>query len=127
MSLSNLSKASVYFKKKDTYFSSIRCNANEKYNFMMSFDSEPIKSVTMYMDYLIKLFYDCSLIEMQLNNKQLEVVTKALGLYSQHRAYEFTRAVHMVIDEDNFLTITFETVKRMMKFEDICRDLGYIK
>ena len=127
MRLSNLAKASIYFNKKDTYFSSARCNSPEKYDFIMSFDSDPIKSVTMYMDYLIKLFYDCSLIEMQLNNKQLEVVTSALGLHHSHRAYEFTRVVHMVIDEDTFLSISFETVKRMMKFEDICRDLGYIK
>ena len=43
---------SQYFGFKNYYFGSMQCNAKDKYDFVMSFDDDKIKSVKLYVEYV---------------------------------------------------------------------------
>ena len=121
----NKEKIGEYYGYKGAYLASCYTNSREKYDFLSSFDDYLFISLLKYKEFLINLFYKASMIEIDIDKKDVESILSLMNVNSTHRYYEFSSLLNCVIDEDNFLTINMRTVKKVMRFIYLSNELGF--
>lgn len=116
----------AYFGYKRNYFSTLIYISKGKWELMTAFDDRYLfASLLKYKNFLINLFYEASLIEMDMDKKEVEDVLSMIGAKSIHRYREFVILLNSVINEENFMTIQYPAIVKVLKFIAICNELGY--
>jgi len=119
---------SVHLGKAQAYLSVVRNNSKEKYLRMLSFDKKnKYNSIMLYRDYVIDLFCRASYMEQDISIKEMRMILDVLG-YSRRPSTQnnFRTKLNMIIDEDNFMTISYGLVQKVEKFIELGETNGKV-
>jgi hypothetical protein len=119
---------SVHLGKAQAYLSVVRNNSKEKYLRMLSFDRKnKYNSIMLYRDYVIDLFCRASYLEQEINIKEMRMILDVLG-YSRRPSTQnnFRTKLNMIIDEDNFMTVSYGLIQKVEKFIELGETNGKV-
>jgi len=119
---------SLYLGKAQAYLSVVRNNSKEKYLRMLSFDKRnKYNSIILYRDYVMNLFYKASYLEQEISIKEMRMILDVLG-YSRRPSTQnnFRTRLNMVVDEDNFMSISYSFIQKVEKFIELKETNGKI-
>lgn len=120
-----IEEASKYFGKTHSYFGAMKVSNKDRYDLVSSFDNSLVISTIKYKEWLINLFKEASMIDLELTRNEMFEVLSLLGYKYKQKVYEFSVMLHCSIDENNFLSIQYSQVQKVVRFIQLCNELGY--
>jgi hypothetical protein len=125
----SLRRVARIFNKSQDYFSVMKSQNRERFEFISSFDKDNFrKSVYKYIDYVVDLFFEAQEIYPQLNKEQLDSILLELGYNNQSpyqgvRKQVFQDRINMLVTDEDALSIYFGTVKKLQQFIKISKEI----